>query len=48
MKNTISQNQNHQACLVSRGIARRILCLPTYPGLAESEVSNIVGMIINE
>lgn len=36
---------DHQACLVSRDIASRILCLPIYPALAEEEQVKIIKVI---
>ena len=34
--------ENHQACLVSRDIASRILCLPIYPALTNEEQMEII------
>lgn len=36
---------DHQACLISRDIASRILCLPIYPGLSVSEQGQVIKML---
>ncbi len=38
----------NQACLISRDIASRILCLPIYPGLAPAQQQTICGIIQNQ
>jgi len=45
MKNTISKTQSHQACLISRDVASRILCLPIYPGLTPIEQASVIQVI---
>ena len=35
------------SCPISEDISSRILCLPLYPGLQESEIAMIVSVIIN-
>ncbi|MBE0469892.1 MAG: DegT/DnrJ/EryC1/StrS family aminotransferase [Methyloprofundus sp.] len=42
---TLDYLQNNQACLISRDIASRILCLPIYPGLAQAQQNTICGII---
>ncbi|MBE0469895.1 MAG: DegT/DnrJ/EryC1/StrS family aminotransferase [Methyloprofundus sp.] len=42
---TLDYLQNNQACLISRDIVSRILCLPIYPTLAEEEQSKIIEVI---
>lgn len=42
---TLDYLQSDQACLISRDIASRILCLPTYPGLIEEELFKVIKVI---
>ncbi len=45
--NTLPFLKSYQACPISESIARRVLCLPLYPGLPEADVDRIAG-IVNE
>lgn len=45
--NTLPFLKSYQACPVSESVARRVLCLPLYPGLPEADVNHIAG-IVNE
>ncbi|WP_245603344.1 DegT/DnrJ/EryC1/StrS family aminotransferase [Thiomicrospira pelophila] len=41
----IPQIQNNQACLVSRDIASRVLCLPIYPDLNDEEQKQVINAL---
>lgn len=45
--NTLPFLKSYQPCPVSESVARRVLCLPLYPGLPEADVDRIAG-IVNE
>ena len=42
---TLDYLYTDQTCLVSRDIASRILCLPTYPGLSNNQLETITDLI---
>lgn len=42
---TLDYLKNKQACLTSRYIASRILCLPIYPGLSQQEQKKVIQVI---
>jgi dTDP-4-amino-4,6-dideoxygalactose transaminase len=42
---TLDYLQSNQACLISRDIASRILCLPIYPGLPFPDQLNVIKVI---
>ncbi|MBD3843311.1 MAG: hypothetical protein IE909_15810, partial [Campylobacterales bacterium] len=42
-----TQNHNNQACLISRDIASRILCLAIYPSLSVLEKEQVIKTIKN-
>lgn len=45
---TLDYHKNKQTCLISRSIARRILCLPIYSNLNDSEINNVISIIKSE
>ncbi len=43
--NTLPFVKDAQSCPVSEDIARRVLCLPLYPGLAEADVDRVCRLV---
>ena len=43
--NTLPFVKNAQPCPISEDIARRVLCLPLYPGLAEADVDRVCRLV---
>lgn len=43
--NTLPFLKSFQSCPVSESIARRVLCLPLYPGLPEADVDRIANIV---
>ena len=43
--NTLPFLKSYQSCPVSESVARRVLCLPLYPGLPEADVDRIANIV---
>ena len=43
--NTLPFLKSYQSCPVSESVARRVLCLPLYPGLPETDVDRIANIV---
>lgn len=43
--NTLPFLKSYQSCPVSESVARRVLCLPLYPGLPETDVARIANIV---